>query len=43
MESACVAEVEVIGADRIDEAYKRVLAGDVRFRFVMDITTMTSG
>jgi alcohol dehydrogenase (NADP+) len=37
------AEVEVIDADRIDEAYQRVVAGDVRFRFVMDISTMTSG
>jgi alcohol dehydrogenase (NADP+) len=34
------AEVEVIDADRIDEAYARVLAGDVRFRFVIDISTM---
>ncbi|MDR3530480.1 MAG: NAD(P)-dependent alcohol dehydrogenase [Rhodopila sp.] len=34
------AEVEVIGADRIDEAYTRLLAGDVRFRFVIDIGTM---
>jgi alcohol dehydrogenase (NADP+) len=34
------AEVEVIDADRIDEAYDRVVAGDVRFRFVIDISTM---
>jgi uncharacterized zinc-type alcohol dehydrogenase-like protein len=34
------AEVEVIGADRIDEAYERLLAGDVRYRFVIDIGTM---
>jgi uncharacterized zinc-type alcohol dehydrogenase-like protein len=34
------AQVEVIGADRIDEAYDRVVAGDVRFRFVIDISTM---
>jgi uncharacterized zinc-type alcohol dehydrogenase-like protein len=34
------AQVEVIGADGIDEAYKRVLAGDVRFRFVIDVSTM---
>lgn len=37
------AEVEVIGADRIDEAYERLLAGDVRFRFVIDIATMANG
>jgi uncharacterized zinc-type alcohol dehydrogenase-like protein len=36
------AEVEVISADRIDEAYERLLAGDVRYRFVIDIGTMTS-
>ena len=35
------AEVEVIDADRIDEAYDRVVAGDVRFRFVIDISTMS--
>ena len=34
------AEVEVIDADRIDEAFERLLAGDVRYRFVIDISTM---
>ena len=34
------AQVEVIGADRIDEAYERLLAGDVRYRFVIDVGTM---
>jgi alcohol dehydrogenase (NADP+) len=34
------AEVEVIDAGRIDEAYDRVVAGDVRFRFVIDISTL---
>jgi uncharacterized zinc-type alcohol dehydrogenase-like protein len=34
------AEVEVIDADRIDEAFERLLAGDVRFRFVIDTKTM---
>jgi uncharacterized zinc-type alcohol dehydrogenase-like protein len=34
-------QVEVIDADRIDEAYDRVVAGDVRFRFVIDISTMS--
>ena len=37
------AEVEVIDADRIDEAYERMLAGDVRYRFVLDIETMAKG
>jgi uncharacterized zinc-type alcohol dehydrogenase-like protein len=36
------AEVEVIGADGIDQAYERLLAGDVRFRFVIDIRTMVN-
>ena len=35
------AEVEVIHADRIDDAYRRLLAGDVRFRFVIDNSTLT--
>ncbi|MER8073015.1 NAD(P)-dependent alcohol dehydrogenase [Streptomyces sp. NPDC094034] len=33
-------EVEVIGPDSIDEAYERVLAGDVRYRFVIDAGTI---
>lgn len=37
------AQVEVIDADRIDEAFDRVVAGDVRFRFVIDISTMADG
>ncbi|MRH87185.1 alcohol dehydrogenase catalytic domain-containing protein [Nocardia sp. SYP-A9097] len=34
------AEIEVIAADRIDEAYDRVVASDVRYRFVIDTATM---
>jgi uncharacterized zinc-type alcohol dehydrogenase-like protein len=34
------AEVEVIDADRIDDAFARLLAGDVRYRFVIDIEAM---
>lgn len=33
-------DIEVISADRIDEAYERVLKSDVRYRFVIDINTM---
>lgn len=36
------AEVEVINADSIDEAYGRLLDGDVRYRFVIDIGTMSN-
>jgi alcohol dehydrogenase (NADP+) len=34
------AEVEVIAADKINEAYKRVLVSDVRYRFVIDTATL---
>jgi uncharacterized zinc-type alcohol dehydrogenase-like protein len=34
------AEVEVIAADKINEAYERVLASDVRYRFVIDTATL---
>ncbi|QNP61493.1 NAD(P)-dependent alcohol dehydrogenase [Streptomyces genisteinicus] len=34
------AEIEVISADRINEAYERVLASDVRYRFVIDTSTI---
>ena len=37
------AEVEVIGADDIDAAYDRVVSGDVRFRFVIDTSTLAPG
>ncbi|MER7173003.1 NAD(P)-dependent alcohol dehydrogenase [Streptomyces mesophilus] len=34
------AEIEVIPADKINEAYERVLASDVRYRFVIDTATI---
>jgi uncharacterized zinc-type alcohol dehydrogenase-like protein len=34
------AEVEVIAADQVNEAYERVLASDVRYRFVIDTATI---
>jgi uncharacterized zinc-type alcohol dehydrogenase-like protein len=34
------AEVEVIAADAVNEAYERVLASDVRYRFVIDTATL---
>ena len=33
------AEIEVIGADKINEAWERVVASDVRYRFVIDAST----
>ncbi|MFJ3233502.1 NAD(P)-dependent alcohol dehydrogenase [Streptomyces sp. NPDC086787] len=34
------AEIELIGADQINEAYERVTASDVRYRFVIDAATI---
>ncbi|WP_411105724.1 NAD(P)-dependent alcohol dehydrogenase [Streptomyces sp. cmx-4-9] len=34
------AEIEVISADRINEAYERVVSSDVRYRFVIDTATI---
>ncbi|MGW6394669.1 NAD(P)-dependent alcohol dehydrogenase [Streptomyces sp. NPDC055103] len=34
------AEIEVIAAERINEAYERVVASDVRYRFVIDTSTI---
>lgn len=34
------AEIEVIGVDQVNEAFDRVVAGDVRFRFVIDIASL---
>lgn len=36
------AQVEVIGAEGINEAYDRVVASDVRYRFVIDTATFSS-
>ena len=33
-------EIEVIPAEKINEAYERVLASDVRYRFVIDTSTL---
>ena len=34
-------EIEIISADQINEAYERVLASDVRYRFVIDASTLS--
>ncbi|MFJ2865659.1 NAD(P)-dependent alcohol dehydrogenase [Kitasatospora sp. NPDC087314] len=39
-EHGITAEIELIRAEQINEAYQRVLAGDVRFRFVIDAATI---
>lgn len=35
------AEIETVGAKQINEAYERVLASDVRYRFVIDNATFS--
>jgi uncharacterized zinc-type alcohol dehydrogenase-like protein len=39
-EHGIVSEVEVIGVDRIAEAYERVVKSDVKYRFVIDMATL---
>lgn len=39
-EHGIASEVEVISAEQINEAYERVLASDVRYRFVIDTATL---
>lgn len=39
-EHGLTADIEVITADRINEAYERVMASDVRYRFVIDTATI---
>ena len=39
-EHGIVPEVEIISADQINDAWARVLRSDVRFRFVIDISTL---
>ena len=38
-EHGIASEIEVISAAQINEAYERVLASDVRYRFVIDAAT----
>ncbi len=39
-EHGIVADIEMIRADQINDAYERMLKGDVKYRFVMDIATL---
>jgi len=39
-EHGVVADIELIRADQINEAYERMLKGDVKYRFVMDTATL---
>ncbi len=39
-EHGIAAEIEVIGAEQINDAWERVVASDVRYRFVIDVSTL---
>jgi uncharacterized zinc-type alcohol dehydrogenase-like protein len=39
-EHGITSDVEVIRADQINEAYERMLAGDVKYRFVIDMASL---
>lgn len=39
-EHGIVADIELIGADQINEAFERLEKNDVRYRFVIDMTTL---
>ncbi len=39
-EHGIAAEIEIISADQVNEAWERVLASDVRYRFVIDNSTL---
>jgi uncharacterized zinc-type alcohol dehydrogenase-like protein len=39
-EHGLVSDIELISADQINEAYERVMASDVRYRFVIDTSTL---
>jgi uncharacterized zinc-type alcohol dehydrogenase-like protein len=35
-----VADIEIVSADQLNEAYRRMVAGDVKYRFVLDTSTL---
>jgi uncharacterized zinc-type alcohol dehydrogenase-like protein len=37
-----VADIEMIRADEINEAYERMLKGDVKYRFVIDSASLAT-
>lgn len=39
-EKGIAADIELIGVDKVNEAYERMLKSDVRYRFVIDIATL---
>lgn len=39
-EHGVVSDIEVVGAGQLNEAYDRMVAGDVKYRFVLDTSTL---
>ena len=39
-EHGVVSDIELVGAEELNEAYDRMVAGDVKYRFVLDTTTL---
>lgn len=39
-EHGVVSDVEIVRADQLNDAYDRMVAGDVKYRFVLDTTTL---
>jgi uncharacterized zinc-type alcohol dehydrogenase-like protein len=39
-EHGVVADIEVVRAEQLNEAYDRMVAGDVKYRFVLDTGTL---
>jgi uncharacterized zinc-type alcohol dehydrogenase-like protein len=39
-EHGVVSDIEIVGADQLNDAYDRMVAGDVKYRFVLDTTTL---
>ncbi len=42
-EHGIVSEIEMTSGDKLGEAYERVVKGDVKYRFVIDIATLPKG
>ena len=39
-EKGIVSDIEMIGISQVNEAYERLLKGDVKYRFVIDMATL---
>jgi Zn-dependent alcohol dehydrogenases len=41
-EHAIASDIELVGIDQVDESYERILRSDVRYRFVIDMATLSA-